>query len=140
MSNNEKQTKPLSCFYCDNASIKPGRHATAFARFQPPCALCHCLTVSPDIFALYEKRHGRLAMHAAGWMPYHCGHFSARMIRVKCAYRPCTKTIDAPEWEAAKRMYIGTHDELCCSAFCAEVLHKELLLEMERKNGQKGNS
>ena len=104
---NNKPSKPLSCFYCERSVIIPGTHATYFQAGEQPAADCTCPDVHLDLYAVHAKRYGkRRFVVAESWMPYHCGHFSARIIRVKCSYGPCIKTIDAPEWLAAKTMYI----------------------------------
>lgn len=123
---NKKPIKPLNCIYCEHAYITPYVPGRRYAD-------CDCPDVPLDLYAVWERRNLAPYVSAESWMPYHCGHFIPRMIRVKCAHKRCTKTIDTAEWYAAKHMYIGPEDELCCSPLCAEILRKEYLLAQERR-------
>jgi len=132
MSTLQKPTKPLSCYYCEHAHINPGYHGSYLEPPEPASADCDCLDVSLDLFAIWERLNLKPYVSPESWLPYHCGHFLPRMIRVKCAHKRCIKVIDTSEWLAAKNMYIGPYDELCCSQLCADILNKEMLLDMER--------
>ena len=119
--------KPLSCFYCNNAQIIPGVNGSYLQPLVQPYTECTCPDVPVELYDIHEQTASRRFLHSLSvsvenWMPYRCGHFSARIIRVKCSYGPCTKTIDAPEWLAAKTMYIKNTFALCCSNLCTQSL------------------
>ena len=129
--------KPLSCFYCAQAMVLPGIAAMHNRAAEPPGARCLCPDVSSELYILHERLASRRFLFSLGvpvenWMPYKCGHFIAREIRVKCSYGPCTEIVNAPEWLAAQLMYIGNAYKLCCSDACIKDLYNELERAMKK--------
>ena len=128
---NNKPSRPLSCFYCDNAKIHQGVNGSYLQPHVQPFTECTCPDVPVELYDIHEQTASRRFLHSLSvsvenWMPYRCGHFLPRIIRIKCSYSRCTKTVDAPEWLAAKLMYIESNHDLCCSDLCVVARLKEL--------------
>lgn len=118
----KKKLKPLSCFYCDNSTIKPGYKGNSYMHREPPFAECYCPDLPKEIFNLHDHKVDKLYVSSASWLPYHCGHFIGRLILTNCARKACKLPFIIHEWRAARDMYIGPYDKLCCSGHCAKIM------------------
>lgn len=127
MDNTQKpaKNKPLNCLYCLQAILEPGSSRTADHESIPPQPHCFCYDVPhelADLFNLKMKMPGTFYENIFTWLPYHCGHFQPRLIRMHCFICGAPGTFS--EWQVADKIYTGEQDIMACSGPCIKAVQE----------------
>ena len=121
--------KPLNCLYCSNAEIIPGSSSLNGFAYIPPIPGCTCYDVPHELIDLFEiktcpnnKPHDNYFSDLYSWLPYHCGHFLPRLVKLRCA--ACLKPDVFEEWRLIQDVFIDCFNIMVCNQACKHVYLK----------------
>lgn len=120
------KNKPLNCLYCVNASLEPGSSRTATFESIPLQPVCQCMDVPHELVDLYLlqmlKNNNAGFSDVFNWLPYHCGHFAPRLVRMHCYI--CGKRGVFSEWHVVENIYTGDKNIMACSTPCMNEVNR----------------
>ena len=121
MTKEQTIKKPLSCWYCEQS-----KHSTGLSYFYsiPAFPECTCFDVPYQLVDLWQEKGIHEDNNLYTWLPYHCGHFSPRKIKLRCKNTACKKPVIISEWELVKYMLIGPCCIIVCSLACKSQVQK----------------